>query len=306
MNGQPIVVGVDGSPESGVAASAAWLLAQAAGVECQLVHTVGDGRSAFMAAGNGVSVEAIELAMLARARNEVLAAIGDRVPPRVAQQLIVRRGRAAAVLDDVIAETNAQMIVLGGKHHSSLGRWLGGSTVQHVVRRLRVPLLVTTGELPPRARVMVAVDASYAAHITIDRAVAFAQLLGGPLHALHVIEPAVTVPEAAFLPDPVDHEGWSRERMERDIWPLLPVPDHHKVIRPGPATPTIAQEAAAWRADVIVVGSHGKGWVDRLLIGSVTEDLLNDLPAAVLVIPVPAPVRREPARARFRAAEAQA
>jgi len=70
------------------------------------------------------------------------------------------------------------------------------------------------------------------------------------------------------------------------------VPDHHKVVRQGIALDAIADEATAWRADVIVVGSHGKGWVDRLVIGSVTEDLLNDLPTAVLVIPVPAPERR--------------
>jgi nucleotide-binding universal stress UspA family protein len=147
---------------------------------------------------------------------------------------------------------------------------------------------------------MVAVDISYAARPTIERATAFAQLLGGPLHALHVIEPAVTVPEVMFLPDPLDYAGWSRERMERDMWPLLPIPDHHKVIRRGDAVKTIAEEATSWRADVIVVGSHGKRWIDRLLIGSVTEELLNDLPAAVLVVPVPAPVRREPAPARLR------
>jgi nucleotide-binding universal stress UspA family protein len=92
--------------------------------------------------------------------------------------------------------------------------------------------------------------------------------------------------------------------MERDLWPLLPIPDQHKVIRRGQAAETIAQEAAAWRADVIVVGSHGKGWVDRLLIGSITEALLNDLPTAMLVIPVPAPVRRQTAPARVRAAVA--
>ena len=38
--------------------------------------------------------------------------------------------------------------------------------------------------------------------------------------------------------------------------------------------------------------------IDRLLIGSVTEDLLNNLPCAVLVVPVPAPVRREMAPVR--------
>lgn len=301
MTGQPIVVGIDGSPESAVAASVGCLVADAAGVDCRLVHAAQEVRAALMAAGDGVSVEAVELALLAHARHEMRATVADRVPARVADQLIVRHGRAPQVLADVIAETNAQLLVLGGKHHSTLGRWFGGSTVQHVVRRLGVPLLVTTRELPRRARVMVALDSSYAVHATLDHAVALAQLLGGPLHALHVIEPALTVPEAALLRD-ADYEARARERMERDIWPLLPIPDHHKVIRSGPATPTIAQEAAAWHADIIVVGSHGKRWIDRLLIGSVTEDLLNDLPAAMLVIPVPAPLHAKAAPVQLRTA----
>lgn len=299
MPGQPILVGVDGSPASGAAAGAGWMLAQASAVDCRLVHATRDVRSALEMAGTGVSLDALELAMLARARNEILAAVGNRVPPGVAEQLIVRPGRTAAVLPEVIAETEAQILVLGGKHHSSLGRWLGGSTVQHVVRRVNIPLLVTAGELRPRPRVMVAFDLSFAAGPTIERATALAQLLGGPLHALHVIEPQVPVPEALFLPDPRDYVGLARERVERDMWPLLPIPDHHKLIRRGDPAKTIVEEAMSWRADVIVVGSHGKGWIDRLLIGSVTEELLNDLPTAVLVIPVPAPLRREWGRVQF-------
>jgi nucleotide-binding universal stress UspA family protein len=131
------------------------MLAQAMGVDCRLVHATRDS--------TGVSLDALELAMLARARNEILTSLGNTVPSAVAQQLIVRPGRTAAVLGDVIALTGAQMLVLGGKHHSTLGRWLGGSTVQQIVRRLNVPLLVTTGELGARPRVMVAIDISYAA-----------------------------------------------------------------------------------------------------------------------------------------------
>jgi nucleotide-binding universal stress UspA family protein len=178
------------------------------------------------------------------------------------------------------------MLVLGGKHHSKLGRWFGGGTVQHVVRRLTVPLLVTTGEMRTRPRVMVAVDPSYAAVPTVRQAVAFAKLLGSPLHALHVIDPP---PAIAELPP-----NWSREIVERDIWPIIPLVAEAKVIREGDPFETIVTEAAAWRADVVVVGSHGKGWMDRLLIGSVTEDLLNNLPCAVLVVPVPKPERFEP------------
>src|SRR5213078_5124664 len=110
-------------------------------------------------------------------------------------------------------------------------------------------------------------------------------MLGSPLRALHVIDPP---PAIAELP-----RDWSREIIERDVWPLIPLVDEAKVIREGVPFDTIVEAAAAWRADVIVVGSHGKGWVDRVLIGSVTEDLLNNLPCAVLVVPVPKPERGE-------------
>ena len=40
-----------------------------------------------------------------------------------------------------------------------------------------------------------------------------------------------------------------------------------------------------WGADLVVLGSHGKGWVDRMLLGSTTERLLSHLPTSMLVIP---------------------
>lgn len=293
MISAPVVVGVDGSPESAAAAAAGWRLAEAAGVRCYLVHATSDVRSALELAGTGLSLDDLQLAMLARARSEIVAGLEDRVPPWVLEGLTVRAGRATAILAEVVEDTKAGLVVLGGKHHSTLNRWLGGSTVQHVVRRLSVPLLVTAGDLHPRPRVLVAVDLSYAALPTLDEAVDFARLLGGPLRALHAIEPIPNLPEVPFPVDVGDFEARSREQLDQRVWPALPVPDHHKVVRLGIALDVIAEEAAAWRADVIVVGSHGKGWIDRLVIGSVTEDLLNDLPTAVLVIPVPAPERRE-------------
>ncbi len=293
MISRPIVVGVDGSPESAAAAAAGWRLAEGAGVSCHLVHATSDVRSALDLAGTGVSLDDLQGAMLERGRGEIVTLLEDRVPPHILDGLIVRVGRPTAILADVVMQTKAGLVVLGGKHHSTLNRWLGGSTVQHVVRRLAVPLLVTAGDLHPRGRVLVAVDLSYAALPTIDGAVDFARLLGGPLRALHVIEPISNVPEVPFPVDVGDFARRSREQLEEHIWPTLPVPDHHKVVREGVVLDVIAEEATAWRADVIVVGSHGKGWVDRFIIGSLTEDLLNDLPTGVLVIPVPAPERRE-------------
>jgi universal stress protein E len=294
MTAQPIVVGVDGSPESAVAASTGWMLARAADVPCRLVHAMNDVNAALAMADTGVVTQALQRAALASARDRLRASLQDCVPSSVVDAMVVSTGAPADVLEAVVAETGATMLVLGGKHHSRLGRWLGGSTVQQVVRRLPVPLLVTAGPMRAHPRVLVAVDPSYAAVPTARQAVAFAKLLGSPLHALHVIDPP---PAIAELP-----RDWSREIVERDIWPIIPLIERGKVIREGVPFDTIVDEAAAWRADVIVVGSHGKGWVDRLLIGSVTEDLLNNLPCAVLVVPGPKPERTEPIEAHAVAA----
>lgn len=283
MTAQPIIVGVDGSRESASAASVAWMLARAADVPCRLVHATDDVSTGLAMAGTGVVPEALQLATMAAARAQLRAVLRDCVPPSVIDALVVSTGPAADILNAVIAETGASMLVLGGKHHSRLGRWLGGSTVQQMVRRTTVPLLVTAGEMPVRPRVMVAVDPSYAAVPTAQQAVAFARILGSPLHALHVIDPA---PAVAELPP-----NWSREIVERDVWPTVPLVPSGKVIREGNPFETIVDEARAWGADVIVVGSHGKGWADRLIIGSLTEDLLNDLPCAVLVVPARKPKR---------------
>lgn len=284
MKTQPIVAGVDGSLESVAAASAACMLAEAAGVSCRLVHAANDVNAALAFAGTGVMTETLQLAELRRVRDQVAASLRGRVPASVVDAMVVSTGGTADVLEAVVRETDAALLVLGGKHHSKIDRWLGGSTVQQVVRRLTVPLLVTAGDLRAHPRVMVALDHSSAALPTARKAVAFARLLGSPLHALHVIDPA---PAIAELP-----RDWSREIIERDVWPALPLIEQAKVMREGDPFETIVTEAAAWRADVIVVGSHGKGWVDRLLIGSVTENLLNNLPCAVLVVP-PATTHRE-------------
>lgn len=46
----------------------------------------------------------------------------------------------------------------------------------------------------------------------------------------------------------------------------------------------IADEARAWPADLIVLGTHGRHGVDRLLLGSVAEGVIRIAPAPVLLI----------------------
>jgi nucleotide-binding universal stress UspA family protein len=286
MSWKPIVVGVDASPAAAAAAQLGLQIAGAASAECRLVHAARDNWSLLAAAQVPQQAAAFRDAALAAARNQLATVLAGHVAAAAIRNLVVREGWPPAVLDDAAREADASMLVLGAKHHTALGRWLGGSTVHNVARMLRTPLLVTG--MPPAAirRVLVALDASRAAQPTLDHARRIAELFDAELRALHVIEPLPIIPEVPPPTNPEDYERLLTQECETKIWPLLP-PDTGRAIRHTAAEAGIAAEATAWQADLVVVGSHGKGFVERMLVGSVTERLLGHLPAPMLlVVPV--------------------
>lgn len=283
MSWNPIVVGVDASPEAAQAAAFANGAAHRAGTSCQLVHATRDAISSFEIPEGG----RYRQALLEQARAQILAALQDAVPATLADKLTVRPGATAVVLKQAVTELGAELIVLGGKHHSALGRWLGGSTSLDVVRTTAVPVLVSAGAKAIH-RVLVAVDLSAAAGPTLAVAERYAALFGAELRALSVLEPLPIIPEVAPPYETAEYYAMSEELLARDIWPLIRTPRVEKIVRHGMAVETILREATEWGADLLVVGSHGKGWAERVLVGSVTERLLNHLPTSLLVVPAPA------------------
>lgn len=290
MTWKPIVVGVDASAAAAAAAGFAERLARLARVECQLVHAAGGVWTEPPPAELASLVDELRLASLAVARRDVEAALAGIVSRQALDRMIVQSGRAAPVLREVVSEIGAGLVVLGGKHHSRLARWMGGSTAHNASRTLPVPILVT-GERAPAShpRVLVALDLSHAASRTLAAAEGFARLLGGRLRALHVVEP---IPARLEMPTPPDFGAFGSleiEHVERTMWPQLRLPGSETAIGRGLPADAIADEAREWGADLVVVGSHSKRWVDRVLLGSVTEKLLAALPASLLVVPIGPP-----------------
>jgi nucleotide-binding universal stress UspA family protein len=56
------------------------------------------------------------------------------------------------------------------------------------------------------------------------------------------------------------------------------------VVQEGPPRRVILECAAAWRADLIVVGSRGKNGLDRLLLGSTSEHIARHATCSVEIV----------------------
>ncbi len=299
MSWQPIVVGVDASPEAAGAAAFAVRMSQRAGTSCHLIHAA---RDAWASVGVEEGVDELWHTLIDQARANITATQNNVVPKELTDDMTVRLGPAHLVLKQAVRELGAELVVLGGKHHSALGRWLGGSTSLNVARTTEVPVLVVAGAPTAIRHVLVTVDGSAASRPTLEAADRYAALFGAELRALSVLQPLPVIPGMTQAYETGEYYAMSEELLARDVWSLIRTPGVERIVRYGMAVETIAREATEWGADLLIVGSHGKGWTERVLVGSVTERLLNHLPTSLLVVPVGAAAVAEPREAKLAAA----
>src|SRR6185295_7090021 len=64
-----------------------------------------------------------------------------------------------------------------------------------------------------------------------------------------------------------------------------PGPRVEPVVRSGFTAGEIVDEALDWDAELLVVGTHARGWGARMMLGSVAEAALRDAPCNVLAVP---------------------
>lgn len=283
MSWKPVIVGVDASPAAARASALGTSLAEGAHVACHLIHAVPSPLTVLPSGADpGGAPSAIE-ALFAREREAIQHALWSHAPAQALERLAVRSGRAAIVLRQAAAEVDAGLIVVGGKHHSRVGEWMGRSTAMDLLRTTEVPVLITASAALPR-RILVALDVSAATCPTLEAAERYVELCGAKLKVVSVVEPLPTIGEVPPL-DPEPYYEASKALIEKDVWSMV---DAHaeRGVAFGVAADTIAREARAWNADLLVIGSHGKGWFERVLVGSVTERLVHALPTAVLIVPV--------------------
>lgn len=289
MTWNPVVAGIDGSPESCDAATIALNLAAAAQVECHLVHAASPASAIPTPIDPGMDMlTGLNEELIKHIRRSMEAALREHVEPELLEdrELEVRLGVSTWALSEAIDEYQADLLVLGGKHHSTIGRWLGGSTAHHAVRLIEVPIFVTASHPPrPVSRVLIGIDLSQAAEAALRVGQRIATLLNAELRVLHAVEPFPLLANLSLQLDEAAYYLQSEEVFRQIVSEALGSSTADQVVRPGQPVQVLREECATWKADLLVVGTHGRGWIDRALLGSTTNRLLNDLPTSLLVVP---------------------
>jgi nucleotide-binding universal stress UspA family protein len=134
-------------------------------------------------------------------------------------------------------------------------------------------------------RILCPTDFSEYAQRALHQAIPLARWYESSLTALHVL-PA-TVPVDGMFPYSLPpHEG-VRARVGQELDDFV-APAREAgitadtVVRDGPAPSAILELARSLPADLLVMGTHGQGGLERLVLGSVTESVLRKAPCPVL------------------------
>ena len=292
MVGTSVVVGVDGTPEARDAAALGQRIALATGRSLHLITAAADLLADVALIRLGLDINGMHEALLESARSSVEANLKELFEAdELAKVLTVRIGRPEHVLVEYGREVDADLFVLGGRHHAAPASWFRRGTAHHILRVGECPLLITGPHGPEVERVLVAVDISFAAEPTINTARELAEILGVGLEAVHVIASPGVPGEWGTDVDPGALVEAGEEQVSRELWPLLPPGTPTSTLH-GETVQSIQRAAEKGSSALLVVGAQGRGRIDRLLLGSTTEALLADLSSSLAIVPVRPPSDR--------------
>jgi len=142
-------------------------------------------------------------------------------------------------------------------------------------------------------RILVAHDFSETSTLAVDYAVSLTKSFGSELTFLYVRDP---VPSEVGSEVPFTDEVAMTEADRERLLTILPPADRtllnpHFYVRAGTPAAEVVRFAAEHGMDLIVMGTHGRGFVGHMVMGSVAEKVVRTAPCPVLTVRNPGPAR---------------
>jgi nucleotide-binding universal stress UspA family protein len=194
-------------------------------------------------------------------------------------------GMPASVINGLAGDAPRALILMGLGHHGRLDRLFGGETTVPVIQHAKVPVLVVASDarvLPRRA--VAAVDFSEA---SMAAAAVAAELLDddGTLTLAHVD----SFGDAKAQPgDLVDlYRAGARARLDAAVRQVQRRTQRrvNGISLHGEIAEALLEYAARANCDLIALGGHELGLVDRILLGSIRTKVVRGAKCSVLIAP---------------------
>jgi nucleotide-binding universal stress UspA family protein len=271
-----ILVPTDFSPEAHHAFELAVQLAQRTGGSVTLLHavalpetvdfnTLGGSATELktLRASPRLTDEAHALCLLRATQQQLYALVAEaaQLAPGVPVHELMQATGLSPSVQNVIAHRSIDLVVMGAQHHSAIEHFLVGSNTERLVRAAPCPVLAVKHTVPDFWVRQLVFPSDFSAEA--DYAVAElrriqAVFTEATLHLLHVVTTAGQ--QSTALQKMADFARRHR------LGPCVPA----AVVAASPSA-GIAQFAQQIAADLVVLPTHGRTGLRRLLQGSVAE-----------------------------------
>ena len=195
---------------------------------------------------------------------------------------------------------SADLVVMGSHGRSGFDRFFLGSVAEKTLRGSRVPVLLVPPHAPdavplgqdPFRRIVCAIDFSQDSARALGYAASLARHGAGRLTLVHSVE-AVPIgydPMAGVTFDVIGYQQALEKSATAQMQKFVPEPaslgcETDIVVTRGKPYREILGIAAERRADLIVLGVHGRSAIDRLVFGSTTQHIVRRAICPVLAVP---------------------
>lgn len=216
----------------------------------------------------------------------------DMLPLNVNFQVLVEKGEPSEAIVRTAEVHGCELVITGLARDETLGRFRIGGTVERLLKRSSVPLLVVRGRARSHyERIVVGTDFSDSSRPALQTALRL--FPGQPITVFH----AYDVPLVQFADDATKLQltyGKMAAEICAEFLSTVDMPEERRrtirqLVEPGNPRRLIHQYVRDGNIDLVVLGTHGRNVLADLFIGSTTREILASLPCDALVVPAPRP-----------------
>ncbi|TAL24497.1 MAG: universal stress protein [Nitrospirae bacterium] len=200
---------------------------------------------------------------------------------------VLEEGSPVSAIADTAEENNFDLIVMGRHGKSRLERALVGSVTARVIGHCQRDVLVIPKDASVGwSKILISTDGSKYSKAATEKAIDLAQSYGGQMEAVSVVD--VTEEFHTEAPGAVEELVRKAKGFVDDIRKKAEAEGikTETFVREGETSRVITDLSKEFKSDVIVMGSHGRTGMNRLLMGSVTEKVIGYAPCPVLIVKV--------------------